>query len=237
MSSSVVLQSPVTGQQTTYYEHHTLATFRADHPVAPDSLKTLMNNHLAEHGYDAFVDEVKIIEEPFFTSVQSRVWISGSSPVDPFTALVILAILIIAISAVAVTWILATSAQTIIERFWPSSKFYQKDVSGNAITVDNLAEYITCQRTAYPDGHVCPYCGQVFMAKQYGPSTGDASQGTYATDADAIAAEQAHEASCPWKNGVPGAPPSWEGLIVIGVCAAAVIVGLWVAGEVVTHFL
>jgi hypothetical protein len=230
--------SPLTGQAQVYFEHYTLAAYQAPTPVASDSLKTYINNQIASSGYDSWVDEVKFIKDGAgLTNVQCRMWVAGSSPVDPITIMALIALIVLAISAVAVTWLIATSAQSVIEHFWPQSKFYQMAKYGagdfRPVELNSQAEYVSCQRAAYPDGHVCPYCGQVFMASQYGPPN-DASAGTYATDADALSAEQAHEKACPWKGGVPGAPPSWMGLVVFGVGAVVVVTGIWGATKVLS---
>lgn len=205
---TMVMTSPLTGLATTYYEHSCLMTFRQGNPVAPDSLKTLMNSEITKQGYDAIVDDVKIIQEPLFTDVQAHMWIAGQSPVIPWLAI---AILIICVTILGTVWIIASTAQTIIEHFWPTSKFYQKDASGNDIVVGSLSEYITCQQAANPGKFVCGYCGQVF---------------------DTVEDRDTHQANCPWKEGVPGAPPSWAGIVIIGLGAVVVLAGIWVVAKV-----
>jgi hypothetical protein len=229
--------NPKTGLPVVFYEHYSLATwYNNGQTVSTDSLMTMMNSNITSGGYGpSYVDQVIQIQQGAVTHVQCHMWIAGSSPVDPITVMAILALIILAIAGIAVAWFIATSAQAVIERFFPQSKFYQMAKTGTgtfqAVEVDNQAEYVTCQRTAYPDGHVCPYCGQVFMAKQYGPPN-DASQGTYDTDAEAITAEQTHEANCPWKSGVPGQPPTWMGLAIIGIGAVVVVGALWALSKV-----
>jgi hypothetical protein len=206
--ASKVMVSSLTGQLTTYYEHSALMTCQQAAPVAPESLRTLMNAKISQSGYDAFVDEVKIIQGSLDTNVQCHLWIAGSSPVIPWLAL---AILFIVVGVVATVYILASTAQTIIEHFWPQSKFYQVDTAGNQIVVNSLAEYITCQRATHPSEFVCGYCGQVFATQEL---------------------RDAHETTCPWKSGVPGAPPSWAGIVTIGVGAIVVIAGLWALAKI-----
>ncbi len=202
--------SPITGKLTTYYEHSTLATYTPGNPVSTESLKTLMNSDISTNGYDAFVDEVKVFQEPFFNSVQTHLWISGSSPVDPIIGLAILALIVSAVVAFAI-WEIKSSAQSIVEHFWPQAKFYQVDVNGTQIVVNSQAEYITCQRAANPSKFVCGYCGQVFNTEDE---------------------KTAHEANCPWTSGVPGQAPSWMGLAILGIGAVLVLGGIWVVAKI-----
>jgi len=203
-----VMRSPITGQAQIYYEHTALMTCEQAEPVDTRSLKTLMNSELANAGYDAFVDDVKIFQGWADTSVQAHMWIAGESPVGPWTALAILALVV---GVVATVYIIATSAQTIIEHFWPQPKFYQYDAEGNAIVVNSLAEYVTCQEATHPGKYVCHYCGQVFDTKEE---------------------RDAHEETCPWREGVPGQPPSYVGLIILGLGAVVVIGGIWAVAKI-----
>lgn len=203
-----VMRSPITGQPAVYYEHSALMTCQQAAPVPPDSLMTLMNSELAAQGIDAFADDVKIIQGWADTNIQTHMWIAGESPVGAWLALIVLAIVV---GAVATVYIISSTAQTIIEHFWPKSQFYQVDVNGNQIVVGSLAEYITCQRAAHPEGFVCGYCGQVFSTAEE---------------------RDAHEETCPWKEGVPGEPPPYTGIIIIGVGAVIVIGAIWVVGKI-----
>lgn len=199
--------SPLTGKLTIYYEHSALMSFQLADPVPPESLRTLMNSNLLDAGYDATVDEVKIIQTALDTNVQAHIWIAEQSPVGPWLALAILAICV----TVCYIWYQSTStAQTIVEHFWPKAKFYQVDVEGNQIVVGSLAEYITCQRAAHPDEFVCGWCGQVYPTEEL---------------------RDAHEETCPWKDGVPGEPPPYPGLIVLGLGVMVVIAGIWLVGK------
>jgi len=212
--ASKVMVSSLTGKLTTYREYSALMTCQQAEPVAPESLRTLMNSKISEGSYDAFVDEVKIIQGSLDTNVYSHLWIADVQPatagrlIGPFA---VLAILILVVGAVATIYILLSTAQTIIEHFWPQPKFYQVDAQGNQIVVGSLAEYITCQRNAHPNEFVCNYCGQVFATQEL---------------------RDAHETTCPWKSGVPGAAPSWAGIVIIGVGAIVLITGLWVLAKV-----
>jgi hypothetical protein len=173
-----------------------------------------MNSKISEAGYDAFVDNVKVIQGSIDTNVSTHLWIAETQPavagklIGPFA---VLALLILIVGVVATIAIIASTAQTIIEHFWPQAKFYQVDANGNQIVVGSLAEYITCQRTAHPSEFVCGYCGQVFPTQQL---------------------RDAHETTCPWREGVPGAPPSWAGILIIGVGAVVLVAGLWVLAKV-----
>lgn len=212
--TTISIISPLTGKLTTYIEHSALMTCQQAEPVAPESLKSLMNSKISEGGYDAFVDEVKIIQGSIDTNVYSHLWIADVQPatagrlIGPFA---VLAILILIVGGVATLYIIASTTQTIIEHFWPQPKFYQVDVQGNQIVVNSLAEYITCQRAAHPNEFVCNYCGQVFPTQEL---------------------RDAHEATCPWKEGVPGAPPSWAGIAIIGIGAIVLVTGLWALAKV-----
>jgi hypothetical protein len=214
MASKVMLISPLTGQLTTYLEHSALMTCQQTTAIAPESLKTLMNSKISEAGYDAFVDDIKVIQGSIDTNVSTHLWVAETQPavagklIGPF---VVLALLVLIVGVVATIAIIASTAQTIIEHFWPQAKFYQVDVQGNQIVVNSLAEYITCQQAAHPNEFVCHYCGQVF-----------------ATEAE----RDAHETTCPWKSGVPGVAPSWAGIVIIGVGAVVLITSLWVLAKV-----
>lgn len=205
--------SALTGKLTTYREHVALMTCQQAAPVPPESLKTLMNSSLLENQVDAVVEEVKIIQGAIDTNVQCKIWIGQTQEAAldaAFIALVFM-VLVVCVTALAGVYILLSTAQTIIERFWPQAKFYQIDAAGNQIVVSSLAEYITCQRAANPDKYVCGYCGQVF---------------------DTEAKRDAHQTTCPWLEGVPGAPPPWQGLVVIGLGTVTVIVGLWALAKI-----
>lgn len=201
--------SPLTGKLTIYYEHSALMSFQLAAPVPPESLITLMNSDLAANGYDAFVDDAKVIQGSIDTSVQAHIWIAEESPIAAATALAILAICVTA-CVIGAGLILLASTQTIMEHFWPQPKFYQLDAAGNEIVVHSQAEYITCMRMTHPDAFVCGYCGQVFPTE---------------------AERDEHQATCPWKEGVPGAPPDYGPIIIFVAGTVVVLGGIWLIGK------
>jgi len=206
-----VMISPVTNKLTTYAEHSALMTCEVGTPYPPESLMAIMNSNIANGGYDAFVDEIKVYYEVLDTNVEAHLWIAEQSPIGAITALVILGFLVAACYTI---WLISSSAQTIIEHFWPRAKFYQYDSEGRAIIVETLAEYITCQRATHPGEYVCGWCGQVFPTAEE---------------------RDIHQETCPWQEGVPNGDGDWTGLIVLALGAITLVAGIWVVGKIFTR--
>lgn len=202
----------------TYYPCYNLQTLGLAAPVPTDALVTYINNDLAAQGKDAFVDEVKFFQEPFFLTCQSRTYIAGASPVDPGTAILIIGIVIAALIAYGI-YEAKTTAKFVVETFYPALKFHQVDATGNYVSLATLAEFVSCQTAAHPEAFVCQYCGQVFTDTAHG--------GAYATIEEAHTAGAAHQSSCPWIGGVPGRPDPFAGLITLVLIAGVTVVGLW----------
>lgn len=219
----IVRISRLTSKPMTYYPCYNLQTLGLAAPVPTDALITYINNDLTTQGKDAFVDEVKFFQEPFFLTCQTRTYIAGASPVDPGTAILIIGIVIAALLAYGI-YVAQTTAKFVIETFYPQLKFHQVDSNGNYVTLNTLGEYISCQRAAHPEAFVCGRCGQVFTDTAHG--------GAFATLQEAFTAGQNHEANCPWTGGVPGQPEPWQGLIMLVLIGGVAIVGLWAVVKV-----
>lgn len=205
--------SPLTGRLTTYIEYYALIS-AGSITVAPDAMATMMNSKLHDpnNGYgviDADVDEIKISQGFADQNIQAHIWIADTqtgaltTSLSIAVAIIVLGLIVLAIIGAVVIYSLA---QAIMERFYPQAKFIQKDLNGNPVSYNSLAEYITCQEQTHPGKFVCHYCGQVF---------------------ETMDVRDTHEQTCPWKEGVPGAPPSWTGALLIGIGAVVLIAGIW----------
>ena len=220
----IVRISRLSGKPLTYYPCYNLQTLAsATPPESTDALITYINDDLANKQQDAFVDQIKFFQEPFFLTAQTRVYIAEQSPVGAALAILVIGIVIAALLAYGI-YEGKTIAKFVIETFYPQLKFHQIDANGNYVTLGTLAEYVSCQRAAHPEAFVCGRCGQVFTDTAHG--------GAFATIQEAHTAGQNHEANCPWTGGIPGQPEPWQGLIMLTLLGGVAIVGLWAVVKV-----
>jgi hypothetical protein len=200
--------SPVKGRMVVYVKAQALGTADAK-SYDMNLLKTVYNSELVSQSIDANVDSCKQILHVNHSDIVTTLWISSEiqeASLGAILAAILLILQIIAITGAGI--VLLNAAQSFIETLMPKPKYVAPD--GTVFT--DLASYITyMQNVSNPDAgypYTCPYCGQGFKTK---------------------AEEQAHEATCPWKNGPPtngGGGTDWIMLLIIGgvIIASIVIV-------------
>jgi len=196
-----VMVSPVTGKLTVYTSCQ--AVVAADFfEYDMNALKIAYDQEFARQGVDAQVESCKKIRGLYQDNLITDLWVGVASPLA--AAVVALIILIIKIIAITVaTIVILSAASAFVEKVFPKSTFYAPD--GKEFT--DLAAYLTYMRNwntsqGYP--YTCPYCGQGFKT---------------------LEEEQAHEANCPWKGGVPTAGANvWMYIILIVAGIGAIII-------------